>query len=150
MLHALLIGVAAGCRTMSAPTAVSWAATLGWIDLSASALAFLGYSATAWILTALAIMELVVDQLPTTPSRTVPPAATARLVTGTLSGAAIGIVVGSMAAAIAAAVAGTLIGTFGGRRVRGWLAARFGNDHAAAFLEDAVVIALAYFVVSSL
>jgi uncharacterized membrane protein len=150
MIPAFLIGIAAGCRTMAAPTAVSWAATLGWIDLSASALAFLGYAATAWILTALAVMELVVDQLPTTPSRTVPPAFAARLITGTLSGAAVGIVIGSLALGIGAAIGGTVVGTFGGRRVRGWLAGLFGNDHPAALLEDAAVIALAYFVVSSL
>ena len=150
MIHALLIGIAAGCRTMSAPTAVSWAATLGWIDVSGSSLAFLGYTATAWIFTALALMELVIDKLPTTPSRTVPPAFAARLVSGTLSGAAIGIVIGSVPLAIGAAVAGTVVGTFGGRRVRGWLAGLFGNDRPAAFLEDAIVIALAYFVVSSL
>ena len=155
MLHALLIGVVAGCRTMSAPTAVSWAATLGWIDLSGSAFAFLGYTGVAWLCTALALMEFVVDQLPTTPSRTVPPAFVARLVTGSLSGAALNaagvghVVPGLAVVFIGAAVAGTVLGTFGGRRFRGWLARLFGNDHPAAFVEDALVIALAYAVVST-
>jgi uncharacterized membrane protein len=42
----ILIGVVAGLRAMTAPAAVSWAAYLGWIDLSQSWLAFLGYSWT--------------------------------------------------------------------------------------------------------
>ena len=33
LLLALLIGVIAGLRAMTAPAAVSWAAYLGWIDL---------------------------------------------------------------------------------------------------------------------
>ena len=32
-LLALLIGVVAGLRTMTAPAAVSWAAYLGWLPL---------------------------------------------------------------------------------------------------------------------
>ena len=89
-LLALLIGVVAGLRTMTAPTAVSWAAQLGWLDLRGTWLAFLGYAWTPWIMSALAIAELVADQLPSTPSRTVPMQFGARIVSGALSGAAIG------------------------------------------------------------
>ena len=32
-LVAFLIGLVAGLRTMTAPTAVSWAARLGWLSL---------------------------------------------------------------------------------------------------------------------
>ncbi|HSX73152.1 MAG TPA: DUF4126 domain-containing protein, partial [Shinella sp.] len=49
ILAALLIGIVAGLRAMTAPAAVSWAAYLGWIDLTQSALAFMGYSWTPWI-----------------------------------------------------------------------------------------------------
>jgi uncharacterized membrane protein len=35
---------------------------------------------------------------------------------------------------------GAVIGTLGGRQVRGALAKAFGNDHPAAFIEDAVAI----------
>jgi uncharacterized membrane protein len=35
-------------------------------------LAFMGYAWTPWIITVLAVAELVTDQLPSTPSRTVP------------------------------------------------------------------------------
>jgi uncharacterized membrane protein len=150
MIHALLIGLVAGSRTMMAPTAVSWAAYAGWLDLSGTVLSFLGSVVTAWVLTAFALMELVVDQLPTTPSRTVPPAFAARIVTGSLSGAAIGTAAGSLAFGLAAGLAGAVVGTIAGRAFRGWLARMFGNDHPAAFVEDAIVIGAAYLIVSSL
>jgi hypothetical protein len=54
-LLALLIGVVAGLRTMTAPTGVSWAAHLGWLDLRGTWLAFLGYAWTPWILSVLAL-----------------------------------------------------------------------------------------------
>ena len=87
---ALLIGVVAGLRAMTAPAAVSWAAHLGWLPLQDTPLAFLGFTATPYIFTVLAIVELITDQLPKTPSRTVPMQFGARIVLGGLSGAAIG------------------------------------------------------------
>ena len=72
LILALLIGIVAGLRAMTAPAAVSWAAALGWLNLDGSWLAFLGYRYTPYILTLLALAELVTDQLPSTPSRTVP------------------------------------------------------------------------------
>jgi len=64
---ALLIGIIAGLRTMTAPTAISWAAWSGRLALEGSWLAFLGYSWTPWIFTLLAIGELVGDQLTLSP-----------------------------------------------------------------------------------
>ena len=84
----LLIGVIAGLRAMTAPTAVSLAARAGWLDLSATPLAFLGYAYTPWIFTVLALGELVTDQLPTTPSRTVPIQFGTRILMGGLTGGA--------------------------------------------------------------
>ena len=84
-LLALLIGIVAGLRTMTAPAAISWAAYLGWLHLDGTWLAFLGYFWTPWILTVLALVELVADQLPSTPSRTVPIQFGARMVTGAIS-----------------------------------------------------------------
>ena len=72
LLLALVIGIVAGLRAMTAPAAVSWAARAGWLDLGGTWLAFMGHAFTPWILTVLALAELVTDQLPTTPSRTVP------------------------------------------------------------------------------
>ena len=89
-LLALLIGIVAGLRAMTPPALVSWAAHLGWLDLSGSWLGFLANAWVRWILTLLAVVELVTDQLPSTPSRTVPIQFGARIATGALSGAAIG------------------------------------------------------------
>ncbi len=92
----LLIGVIAGLRAMTAPAAISWAARLGYLDLASTSLAFLGYTFTPWIFTVLALGELVTDQLPSTPSRTVPVQFGTRIVVGALTGAAIGAHGGSL------------------------------------------------------
>ncbi len=139
-LLALLIGIFAGLRALTAPAAVSWAAHLGWLDLGGTWLAFLGHAWTPWILTLLALGELVTDQLPSTPSRTVPVQFGTRIVTGALSGAAIGVAGGSVLGGLIAGILGSVIGTLGGRAVRAQLAAAFGQDRPAAFIEDAVAI----------
>jgi uncharacterized membrane protein len=146
----LLIGVVAGLRTMTAPTAVSWAAHLGWLDLRGTWLAFLGYAWTPWIMSVLALVELVIDQLPSTPSRTSPMPFGARIVSGALAGAAVGAGGGSIAGGLVAGVVGAIIGTLGGRAARARLAAAFGNDRPAAFIEDAVAIGGALLIVVAL
>jgi uncharacterized membrane protein len=147
---ALAIGVVAGSRAMMAPAAVSWAARLGCLPLDATPLAFLGYAYTPWILTVLALVELVTDQLPTTPSRTVPMQFGARILTGGLSGAAVGAASDGLAFGAIAGILGAIAGTPGGRALRGWLARLFGNDHPAALIEDALAIGGAYLIVSAL
>ncbi|GLK84050.1 DUF4126 domain-containing protein [Ancylobacter defluvii] len=137
---AVLIGVVAGLRAMTAPAAIAWAAHLGWIDVSASPLAFMGYAWTPWIFTALALVEFVTDQLPTTPSRTVPPQFAARLISGALCGACLGVVGGSLLIGAVAGAIGAVIGTLGGRSARGHLAGLFGQDRPAALIEDAVAV----------
>lgn len=146
---ALLIGVVAGLRAMTAPAAVSWAAALGWIQLSGTPLAFLGFTWTPWILTALAVVELVADQLPKTPSRKVPVQFGTRLLTGALCGAAIGASGGQLVPGLIAGVVGAAIGTLGGAEVRGRLAGAFGRDWPAALLEDAIAIAAAWLIVQA-
>lgn len=49
-----------------------------------------GFAATPYILTVLAIGELINEKLPKTPSRKAPVPFAARVVTGALSGSAIG------------------------------------------------------------
>ncbi|HWS87704.1 MAG TPA: DUF4126 family protein [Pyrinomonadaceae bacterium] len=139
-LLALLIGVVAGLRAMTAPAAVAWAAYLGWLNLGGSWLAFLGNFWVRWILTALALVELVTDQLPSTPSRTVPVQFGTRIVMGGLSGAAVGASGGSWVGGLVAGAVGAVIGTLGGRAARARLAAAFASDRPAAFVEDAVAI----------
>jgi uncharacterized membrane protein len=150
MLAALVIGIVAGLRTFTAPTAVSWAARLGWLPLHGTSLAFLGSAAVPWLLTLLALGEFVADQLPSTPSRTVPVQFGARLVSGGFSGLAIGLAHGSPVPGVIAGLIGAVIGTLGGRAVRGTLATAFGSDRPAAFLEDGVAVAVALLAVGGL
>jgi uncharacterized membrane protein len=144
ILLSFLIGVIAGLRAMMAPAAVSWAAHLGLIDLGGSWLAFLGYRFTPWVFTLAAAAELVTDQLPSTPSRKVPPQFGARIVMGGMCGAAIGTPSGSWIAGLVAGVIGAVVGTLGGADIRGRIAKAFASDRPAALIEDVVAIAGAY------
>ena len=146
---ALLIGVVAGSRTFTAPAAASWAARLGRLDVSGTWLAFMGAAWTPWVFTVLALVELVMDQLPTTPSRLVPMQFGARLVSGALSGASVG-ASASIAGGAIAGILGAVIGTFGGHALRRTLARSFGRDTPAAFIEDALAIGGALLIISAL
>ena len=141
---ALLIGIVAGMRAMLAPAAVSWAARLGYLGLSGW-LAFLNGPWVPWILTLLAAGELVTDQLPSTPSRTVPIQFGTRLLVGAVCGAAM---TGGPPGALTGVV-GAVVGTLGGRALRARLAATFGDDRPAAIAEDAMALAVALLVVTS-
>lgn len=147
---ALLIGVVAGLRAMTAPAAISWAAALGWLPLAGTPLAFLGAAITPWIFTVLAMGELVTDKLPKAPSRKVPIQFGGRLIGGAVSGAAIGTAAGLIWIGAALGVIGAVIGTLGGAAARGRLAAAFGRDLPAALIEDAVAVGGAALIVLSL
>jgi uncharacterized membrane protein len=147
---ALLAGIVAGSRTFTGPAAVSWAARLGYLNLDGSWLAFMGYTWTPWIFTLLAIVEMVGDQLPSTPSRKVPMQFGARIVGGALSGATIGAAVGSWTIGLIAGAIGAVIGTFGGAEIRSYMAKAFGRDTPAAFIEDAGAIILGLIIIWAL
>jgi uncharacterized membrane protein len=149
-LPAILIGVIAGLRTFTAPAAVSWAAHLGRLPLQNTSLAFLGFTVTPYVLTLLAIAELIVDPLPMTPSRKQPMSFAARLVSAALSGAAIGAAGGALVAALVAGVIGAVIGTLGGHEARKRLAKAIGRDLPAALLEDLVAVGGAALIVATL
>ena len=148
-LLALLIGVVAGLRTTIAPAAVSWAAYLGWLPLQNTPVAFLGNVAVPYISTVLAVIELIADQLPRTPSRKVPVQFGARSISGLLCGGAIGAAAGMFPTGALAGIIGAVIGTLGGAAARGRLARAFGRDMPAALIEDAVAIVGAYLIVAS-
>jgi uncharacterized membrane protein len=146
---AFLIGVVAGLRALTPLAAVSWAARLGWLHLDNTWLAFLGYAATPYIFSALAIGELISDKLPKTPSRKAPPGFAARIVTGALSGAALGASGGSLAIGLLAGVVGAVAGTLGGYEFRTRLVkATGGRDLPIALLEDVIAIGAAFLMVS--
>src|SRR3712207_3794160 len=92
---AFAIGLVAGLRAMTAIAAAGWALHLALIDPGGSRLSYLGHGWVPWVLTLLAIGELVTDQLPATPSRTVPVQFGARLLSGALSGATVGLAAGA-------------------------------------------------------
>ncbi len=121
-IKAFLIGTASGLRSLIGLAAVSWAAHFGILALDHTWLAFLSYSFTPYILTLLAIAEMVNDKLPRTPSRLAPPGFITRIVTGALCGLAIGHSGNGIIVGLAAGIIGAVAGTFGGAKARGLLA----------------------------
>ena len=148
LVLSLLIGVVAGLRAMTAPAAVAWAAHLGWLKVAGTPLAFMGHVAAPWVFTVLALVELVTDQLPKTPSRKVPVQFGTRIVVGALCGATLAAPGGQLVVGAICGAVGAVIGTLGGAAVRGKLAQAFGRDLPAALLEDAVAIGGALAIVS--
>lgn len=146
---AFLIGVVVGLRSLTAPAAVSWAARLGWLHLENTWLAFLGFAATPYIFSVLAIGEIINDKLPNTPSRKAPMGFIARVVCGALCGAAIGASGQTLIGGMLAGVLGGVAGTFGGYEFRSRLAKAIGGkDLPIALLEDAIAICGAFLIVS--
>ncbi len=138
------IGVVAGLRTMTAPAVVAWAAHLGWVSLSGSRLAFMGSIWAVALLSLGALVEYVVDQLPSTPARTTAFPLTARIVSGLLVGACLGVATGASAwsSALIGAI-GAIAGAFGGYHARRGLVRGLGvPDVVVAIPEDLIAIGL--------
>src|SRR5262245_26905924 len=116
---AVLIGIVAGLRAMTAPAAISWAARLGMLNLHGSFLSFMGSTPAVAIFTLAALGEYVNDKPPNTPSRKAPPSFIARLVMGGLAGACLcassgqSWIIGGLLGAL-----GAVIGTLGGYQAR--------------------------------
>jgi uncharacterized membrane protein len=150
LLLAFGIGVVTGLRSMTAPAVVSWAARLGWINLSGSHLAFMGSTWAVAVFTLGAVGEFVADQLPTTPPRTSAFPLTVRIVMGFLTGACVGLAGGvTLWMGGLAGVIGAIAGAFGGyqarvRLVRGFQVA----DAVIAIPEDLIAVGLGLLVVS--
>jgi len=152
LLLAFLIGGVAGLRCMTAPATVAWAAHLGWLNLHGTPLSFMGSTAAVIIFTLLAAVELVVDQLPSTPSRIQARGLTARIIFGGLSGASVAVAGGqSMALGAVLGLVGGIAGAFAGYQVRTRLVKALKvPDLFIALPEDAVAIAAGLFIVSRL
>lgn len=148
-LLAFLIGVVAGLRSMTPVAAVSWAARVGWLHVENTPLAFLGFAATPYVATLLAMAELVNDKLPKTPSRKALVPFAARIITGALSGAALGAPTGALVGALLAGAVGAVAGTLAGYELRTRLVqAAGGKDLPIALVEDAIAICAAFWIVS--
>jgi uncharacterized membrane protein len=149
LIFVFLIGFFAGLRSLTPPAATAWAAHLGWLRLERP-LALIGSLPAVVIFTLLAIVELVGDKLPKTPSRTAAVGLTARVITGALTGACVA-AAGAQALLIGAMLgaAGAVAGTFGGYQARTRLVKALGiPDIYVALFEDLVAIAGSLWVVS--
>ncbi|ORB29184.1 DUF4126 family protein [Mycolicibacterium parafortuitum] len=147
LVLALLIGVTAGLRAMTAPAVVAWGAMLGWIDVDDKWSEWMAHPITVTVLTIFLLGELVTDQLPNTPSRKVAPQFLTRLVTGGFAGAVIGSAFFHTFIGTGAGVVGAVLGTLGGAALRGKLfSANDGNDRPGAFLEDLVAVGGAFLI----
>ena len=141
LVFALLIGVIAGLRAMTAPAAVAWGAFLGWIDVDGKWSEWVAHPITVTVLTILLVGELITDQLPKTPSRKVPAQFLARLVSGGFAGAVIGSASFHTFIGTGAGMIGAVLGTLAGAALRSRVAtARGGNDRPGAFSEDALAV----------
>jgi len=146
------IGIIAGLRSLTAPALVSWAAHLGWLDLSGSRLSLLGSRAAIIILSSLALAELVADKLPKTPKRTNLGPLVFRAISGGFSSMAIcasahqSLLVGTILG-----VLGAIAGAFAGYEIRHRLVEAFGlPDFGVAVAEDLVAIGGGLLIVSQM
>lgn len=150
MLLALGIGVVAGLRTMTAPALVVWAAHLGWINLAGSRLSFMDSVWAVALFSFCALVEYVVDLVPSTPSRTDIGPLSARIVSGLFSGACLSVAAGWPAGVFALLSGfGAVIGAFGGYEARVRLVRTLRvPDAVIAIPEDLVAIGLGLLAVS--
>jgi uncharacterized membrane protein len=149
LLFAFLIGFFTGLRSLTPTAVTAWATHSGWLKVP-NPLSWIGTTTAAVIFTLLALLELVTDKLPKTPSRTAPPGLIARILLGALSGACVaaagkeGIVLGA-----GLGIVGALAGTYGGYQARTKLVKALGTpDFVMALLEDLVTIGGSLWVVS--
>lgn len=149
LLFAFLIGLFGGLRSLTAPAVTAWAVYLGWLRLERP-LSLIGSLPSVVIFTVLAVVELVADKLPNTPSRTAPVGLIARILMGGLTGACVA--AGGGQSALLGALLGALggvVGCFGGYQARTRLVKALGTpDITVALLEDLVAIAGSLWVVS--
>jgi uncharacterized membrane protein len=150
MALALGIGVIAGLRALTAPATVSWAAHLGWIQVSGTHFSFMSSIIATAILTLAAIAEIVNDKLPKTPPRTAPPSVIIRIVMGAFAAATLSAGTGgSIAIGALLGAVGALIGTYGGYYVRtATVKALHSPDFVIALVEDAIAICGGLFLAS--
>jgi uncharacterized membrane protein len=145
-----LLGSVDGLRSLTAPAVVCWAAHLGWLHFAGTKLAFVDRPVTLIVFTLLAIVELVLDKLPSTPARTAPVGLIARIALGGACGFAVATSTG-MSTLLAAAVAsiGAVVGAFTGYRIRHALVSQVRlPDLAVALAEDAIAIAGGFLIIS--
>jgi uncharacterized membrane protein len=143
------IGAVSGLRSMMAPAIVAWSVHRGWLVPHDSRLAIAGSTTVTALCIFGALGELVVDKLPITPSRLRIPSLMVRAILGGLS-AAVLTAAASQAVPVGAIVGGVggIAGSYAGYHARHALVrATGGRDLPIALIEDAIAIAIGFFVV---
>jgi len=142
LLQIFVLGMAAGLRSLTPPAITAWASQHRHA-LAQSWLGFMTLPVTAYILTALALVELVTDKLPFTPSRLKPGPFSGRMLSGALCGATLAataqqsILLGALVG-----VAGGVAGSFAGYQARHTLVTKLKMpDFGVAIVEDVIAIA---------
>jgi uncharacterized membrane protein len=116
---AFIVGFATGLRTFTPLALICWVAVWGWLPLGSSRLHFLGTDTGATVVSLLALVELILDKLPMTPSRTSMGPLGARILIASFAAAAVAIGMGqSLIAAIICGAVASVIGAFAGFRYR--------------------------------
>ncbi len=137
------MGAITGLRSTAGPAALSRSVADGRVEgLEGTPFAILGSPRVSTVLRLMEIGEMVVDKLPVTPSRTLPPPLLGRMASGALVGAALfasenrrSLVGGALGAAAALAAA------YAGERLRLQAAEKLGMpDPLIALLEDGLVL----------
>lgn len=144
----LALGFLAGFRTLAAPTALCWAAGKNRLPLAGTPFRFLLHPVSRVVFSVLAVLELIRDKLPGTPSRWRPVGLACRLISGAFCGAAVGWGAGAAPGCAGLGAGGAWFGTVVGSRLRSLLAARFGRDWPAALAEDLVTVTIAAALIS--
>jgi uncharacterized membrane protein len=144
LIAAFGLGFVGGLRSMTAPAVVAWAATMGWMRLGDSPLAFMGSRWVVAIFTAAALAEFIGDLLPAAPARTQPFPLTARIVVGLFAGASVAFAGGfTLWFGILWGALGAVAGAFGGYRARVGLVRKLRvPDAAIAIPEDIIAISI--------
>ena len=152
LLLLFFLGCVDGLRSLTGPAVVCWAAHLGWLHLAGTRLSFVDRPVTLIVFTLLAIIELVVDKLPSTPARTAPVGLIGRIVLGGACGLAIASSggIGVLFATLVASI-GAVVGAFAGYSIRRAIVFQTRlPDFAIALAEDAIAIAGGFLIVSRL
>jgi uncharacterized membrane protein len=134
---AVLLGVTAGLRSMTAPASLA----LAQQQPGAERIWLLDSPRAARVLTTLAVGELIFDKLPFAPKRIAPAGLSGRLLSGAMCGAAVARE--DQAAGALLGIAGALAGSFGGYFLRKRAGRASGvPDALLGLAEDGVAIGI--------
>ena len=146
------IGMLVGLRSMTPLAAICWAASLKWINITDSHLAFLGSTPAVYLFSAFAAGELILDKMPFMHRRTRLAPLTARILLAALCGIALAMATNDFDVAGALLGAGGgVAGAYGGYHLRRRIVNRFKfPDWLVALLEDGIAVGGSFWILSHL